>query len=450
MTKPPCRRRTRFVPKQVVTALILPLLLIRSAAPQDQVRPSSVAGRLFRPVKFEQRDYNVKVGPVSFRVGAALRTELTDNVTLSEKTPESDVIISPSVTASAYWPLTPYNALSFNATFGYRFYSAHPELNDASTGLTINPDTELSFDIYTGAFRINIHERPSLQQDPVGEATLSNVPLFGRFVNTAGITVDWAINRNLTLTAGYDHTDFIATQSEFSFADFTQDQLASSLRITVNDALTVGPELAASSTRYRSGERADVASTHIGLFAEALITPYTRLRVAGGYQALEFDGAQNTRLEFVRDENGRAGTVFRTVEVTDESGGSGDSGTYYFNLLLTNQLTRYYTHTLTVSKEAQLGITSQSVDLWTAQYSAIWNVNRWLTLHGRLLFDDGAEGGAGREEKFRRWGASIATDFQLMKNVHLAVGYDFIRKESDLELQSYTRNLVFAEFHFAF
>jgi hypothetical protein len=447
MTNPPRRRKIRLVPKRILTAMLLPF----AAAPpllwaQDQVRPSNIAGHLFRPVSFEQRDYNVKAGPISFRVGASLRTEFTDNVAYSDQNRESDLIISPSINANAYWAITPYNALSLNTSFGYHFYLAHPELNNASSGFTIDPQTELSFDFYTGAFRINLHERPSLQQDTTGDPTLSNVPIFGRFVNTAGITVDWAANRAVTLTAGYDHTDFIATQSEFSFANFAQDQLSATARVTLNDALSVGPEVAASSTRYSSGDKSDAFTGHLGLFAESLLTPYTRLRIAGGYQTLEFSGTENTQMVFFRDEFGRAG---KFVRVTETQGG-GDDTTFYFNLLLTNQLTRFYTHTLSVAKEAQLGITAQSVDLWTVQYTADWQVNSWLLLHGRLFFDDGSESGASRPEKFRRVGASLSTEYQLSPKVHVNLGYDFIRKDSDLELQSYTRNLVWAEFSIAF
>src|SRR4051812_27982315 len=117
MTNPPRRRKTRLVPKRVLTAMLLPFVALPPLLwAQDQVKPSNVAGRLFRPVTFEQRDYNVKAGPVSFRVGASLRTEFTDNVAYSENNRESDVIISPSINANAYWAITPYNALSLNAS----------------------------------------------------------------------------------------------------------------------------------------------------------------------------------------------------------------------------------------------------------------------------------------------------------------------------------------------
>jgi hypothetical protein len=178
-----------------------------------------------------------------------------------------------------------------------------------------------------------------------------------------------------------------------------------------------------------------------------LLTPYTRLRLAGGYQTLQFDGSSNRNIEFVRADNPNAGGFFRPGA---EQNGSGDEETFYLNFVLANQLSRLFQHTLTVSKEAQLGITSQSVDLWSANYLATWTVNSWLTLQARLLFDDGAESGSAREEKFQRWGGSLATDLQISRKVRVTFGYDFIHKDSDLPAQSYTRNLIFAEFHLAF
>ncbi len=436
---------------------MLPLL---AAAPtmswgQDQMRPSTIAGRLFRPVSFDQRDYNVKAGPISFKVGATLRTEFNDNINLSEEDTESDLIVTPAVSASMYWPITPYNALRLNGTFGYNFYLAHPELNNSSSGLTISPDTELSFDLYTGAFRFNIHERPTLQQDPVGEATLSNVALFGRFVNTVGATVEWAVNSKVSLLATYDHTDFISFRSEFSFADFSQDQLVFSSRYLFADAIAGGFEGAAASTRYRSGEKPDAISGHAGLYAEVLVTPYTRFRVAGGFQTIRFDGEVNEEIEFL-PEDVRRNRRFRDtatnaeLRMPDEQHSNGDNDSYYFSLAISNQLSRYYLHSLTIAKENQLGITSQSVDLWTIRYDASWRVNSLITLQGRLLFDDGQESGARNPESFRRYGASLSTGFQLSRKLTMSIGYDFIWKDSNLPLESYTRNMVFLELHYSF
>lgn len=435
----------------ILTGTILVLSSIQ-AFTQGEVRPTSVASRLRRPVYFETPDYNLKFREISFKVNAGLRAEFNDNITLREDNKESDLILTPNIGATMYWPITPFNALRLNGNFGYNYYLNHSELTEASSAFTISPETELSFDIYAGKFIINLHERPSLQQDPVGEATISNTSIFGRFVNTAGVTVSWAVNSKISLSASYDHTDFLATGSEFSFADFSQDQLSFSSRYILSNSISTGVEGAFTSTRYRTDEKADATSGHAGLFVETLLTPYTRLRVAGGYQAFDFDGSSTEQIEFSDEDNGRNNDFFngrqrdaRGRDFFDDRNTGGDSGSYYVNLQVTNQLSRYITQALTVGRESQLGITSQRVELWSARYNGTWRVNPLLTLSGNLLFDDGEESGARDPESFTRFGAGISTSFQLSRKLSLSVGYDFTRKDSNLELESYTRNLVFVQ-----
>jgi hypothetical protein len=280
--------------------------------------------------------------------------------------------------------------------------------------------------------------------------TLSNIPIFGRFVNTAGITVEWAVNSKVSLTASYDHTDLITTSSEFRFADFHQDQLSFRGQLALSDTMSVGVESAGTSTRYSSGDRADALTTHAGLFFEALVTPYTRLRIAGGYQELSFDGDESNReIEFLGFD--RDGRRFVTVRDSDRRrDDDGDDGTYYLNFLATNQLSRYYLHSLRVSKETQLGITSDRVDLFSIRYNATWRVNSAFSLQGSLLYDHGSEEGGLREESFRRWGASLATTLRLSRKLDVSLGYEFLQRDSNLEFGSYYRNLVFAELHYAF
>ncbi len=58
-------------------------------------------------------------------------------------------------------------------------------------------------------FRINLHDRFSLQQDPTDEIQLSNVADYGRFENTVGVSVLWDLNKAV-LTFGYDHYHLIS------------------------------------------------------------------------------------------------------------------------------------------------------------------------------------------------------------------------------------------------
>ncbi len=317
--------------KWILAGTILLLAGVQAFA-QGELRPSTIAGHLRRPVSFATPDYNLKFRELTFKVNAGLRTEFNDNIELREDNKESDLILTPQVGVSMYWPVTPYNALRLSGSFGYSYYLNHPELSEASSGFTISPDTELSFDIYAGKFLINLHERPSLLQDPVGEGTLSNVPIFGRFVNTAGVSVAWAVNSKISITGGYDHTDFIATSSDFSFADFSQDLFSLNGRYILGNGVAVGVEGSVGSTRYRTNDKSDAVSTHAGLFVETLLTPYTRLRVAAGYQAIEFDGESRENIEFFRDNRGGNGRFFNDRSDTegrdffDDRNGGGDNG----------------------------------------------------------------------------------------------------------------------------
>ena len=94
-----------------------------------------------------------------------------------------------------------------------------------------SPGSQLAFDIFVGDFRINIHDRFSLEQDPVAEIALSNVADYGRFQNTAGVAVLWDLNQAV-VTAGYDHYTFISTTDDFDYLDRNADIFSASIGFT--------------------------------------------------------------------------------------------------------------------------------------------------------------------------------------------------------------------------
>ena len=160
---------------------------------------------------------------MKLRFSATLGFEYNDNVNLSEDATavfpspfgpilvtteqQSDFIIRPQVNINALWPITQLNTFKLDMGIGYAFYMDHSDYN--TNGLLVTPGSQLAFDIFVGDFRINIHDRFSLEQDPVAEATLSNVADYGRFQNTAGVSVLWDLNAAV-VTLGYDHYNFIS------------------------------------------------------------------------------------------------------------------------------------------------------------------------------------------------------------------------------------------------
>ncbi len=213
----------RAVPVYREKFLKLPLLFIAIALlaslrvnAQDAVRPSLAGQDAYdaRQEDVSRIPYNLLLGPVRFRVGASVGVEYNDNINYAEVNVQDDVIVTPNLTLDAIWPVTQLNTLRLDLGIGYSFYLDHSE--DNTDAILIAPKSQLAFDIFVGDFRINLHDRFELQQDPIQEGALSNTANYGRFENTAGVSVLWDLNKVL-VEVGYDHYNFIATNSDFDY-----------------------------------------------------------------------------------------------------------------------------------------------------------------------------------------------------------------------------------------
>ena len=203
MSKDPTLYKSALVQTRLSLLLSL-LLLVPICRAQDVVRPSLAgeAAAEARRQSVEQIPYNLLVGPVRFLFSITTGIEYNDNINLAETNTQDDIIIRPQFNIDAIWPVTQLNTLKLDLGLGYAFYLNHP--NADTNGVLIQPGSQLSFDIFVMDWRINLHDRFSLQQDPVAELQLSNVVDYGRFENTAGISMLWDLNKAV-LTFGYDH-----------------------------------------------------------------------------------------------------------------------------------------------------------------------------------------------------------------------------------------------------
>src|SRR5229473_989403 len=179
--------------RKIGAVLFVLSMLITSAGvyAQDAVR-TSLAGQAASDARQEDVSripYNLLLGPVRFRVGASVSAEYNDNVNYAETNTQDDFIITPNLSLDAIWPITQLNTLRLDLGIGYSFYLDHSQYNTDS--ILIAPKSQIAFDIFVSDFRINIHDRMQLQQDPIQEGALSNVAKYGRFENTAGISVLW-------------------------------------------------------------------------------------------------------------------------------------------------------------------------------------------------------------------------------------------------------------------
>jgi hypothetical protein len=383
---------------------------------QDAVRPSLAgeASSEARQQDVSRIPYNLLLGPVRFRVSATVGAEYNDNVNYADVGKQEDWIFTPSVNFDAIWPITQLNTLRLDLGISYALYVDHS--NYDTRGILIAPNSQLAFDIFVGDFRINIHDRMSEQQDPVAEGALSNVANYGRFENTAGVSVLWDLNQVL-LTVGYDHYTFVSTTSAFDYLNRNAEQLSGSGTYVINPTMRVGIEATGVFTYYNQHVLNDSTTYSIGAFGETEITNNIKLRIAGGYQAINFD------------RNGSVGDV-------------NDLSDYYANILVTHRLNAVISQSLSAGHESQLGVNSNYITLNYVRHTVTWNILRNTLLSTEFFFEDAEESGGFIGEHFQRLGGAATAGYQLTPHITLGLRYQHTTKDSDVALRDYNQNRV--------
>lgn len=414
-----------YFTRRIVLFLLLPLLSAAQVAlSQDTVRPS-LAGELASEAR--QQDvsripYNLMAGPIRFRIGASVAVEYNDNINLAEVRTEEDVIIRPNVNVNATWAVTQLNTLRLDIGLGYAFYLDHSNAN--TNGVLLTPNSQIAFDIFVSDFRINIHDRFSLQQDPVQEGALSNVVDYGRFENTAGLSVLWDLNK-LLLTLGYDHYNYVSTVQDFDYLNRNAEMVSGTIDFVVNPTTSIGAEGNAVFSYYDQHVLNDATDYSVGGFAEAQITNNLKLRVAGGYQAIKFD---------------HNGVVGDTHDLAD----------YYVNLLVTHRVNTIVTQSVSAGHESQLGVNSNYITLNYVRHTVTWNVIRNTLLSTEFFFEDADDSGGFINEHFTRLGGAISVGYQLTPHVTLGLRYQHTTKDSDVALRDYNQNRVSVDGTYSF
>ncbi len=391
---------------------------------QDAVRPSLAgeASAEARRQTIEKIPYNLLAGPIRFRFSATVGVEYNDNINLAEVNEEDDVIIRPQFNVNAVWPITQLNTLKLDIGVGYAFYLDHP--NNDTNGVLVAPGSALSFDVFVGDFRINFHDRFSLEQDPVSEIALSNVVDYGRFQNTIGALVLWDLNRAVA-TFGYDHYTYISTTSAFDYLNRNAEEISGSLYFTLTNTTGMGLESSVVYTYYDQHFLNDSTTFSVGLFAETQVTNYLKIRVAGGYQGITFD---------------KGGGVFDSRDLND----------FYANILISHRLNAVITQSLAAGHETQLGLNSNYILLNYVRHTITWNIIRNTLLSTEFFYEDADDSGGIFSEHAHRYGGALTVGYQLTQHVTIGARYQYTQKDSDQPLRGYVQNRVSVDGTYSF
>jgi hypothetical protein len=389
-----------------------------AANAQESIRPSAISAAAADTrqgsISTTRGDF-MRLGPVNVDASAEMGVEVNDNVGLSEINRKSDVIFRPRLSVDSEWQVTRLNTIRLGLGLSYAKYANNSKLD--TQALLLDPGTQLGFDVYVGEhLRLNIHDRIQITQNPIDETTLSNVQRFQRLENSAGLTAfirypDW------DFVVGYDHFTYNTFSSEFSYMDRNEEQFFASARRRVSDALGVGVETSAALINYSENVNNDATSWTVGAFADTTLSEYSKIRFSGGYQNLDFDGSGTT-------------------------GDRSNFGSWYANVAAAQRINQYWSHTLTLGREARLGLSVNYADYIYARYAAVWRMNAVMTWSFDAFVEDAKESGgaAVNAEHAFRWGGGAALAWKIANRTTLGLHYSYANKDSDLLLRDYYQN----------
>jgi hypothetical protein len=413
-----------------------------SLSAQESIRPS-IAGetveRLQKPW-IDRSNYDLMLGPVLVDFSSSLQLEFNDNISFSEHNRQSDFIFRPFLNANVLWQLSSLNSLRLDLGLGYNKYFDHSEFD--TSGLLIAPRSQLAFDVYVGDFRINLFDQFSIEQNPVDQINLSRIAKFQRFENSAGLSVTWDLNQ-LILVGGYAHYLFKAIESQFDFMNRNEEQFFLSAAFKVSDMLTMGIRGTGGLVNWDHSFQSDGSVYSVGPFAQAHLTRYMDLSLEGGYQGAQFDINQNNR------DNSQLANFLNSYysslpsSVPQGNRDMSNLSSYYVRLTLSNRMNRYWVQTLLIGHEADVGLTTNYTEATFVRYRANWRVNSRLNCDLHASYEHGVDSpGFFQSENVDWYGVGVNFDYRLGRRAIMSLGYDYVKRDSDLVDRSYYQNRV--------
>jgi hypothetical protein len=396
----------------------LGLILQAGQAPAQEALRSSLAGEAAAEARHITggMPYTFKNGDFRLLITPSLNLEWNDNVRLSSSNPEDDYILRPAVGFNGSYPLTDRNLFQLNVTAGYNYYFNHHDLSQ----LYLGSDSGVSFDIFIKDLLINLHDRFSFIQDSATEPAVSGTGGYGTFQNTAGLSGTWDLDA-VTLTLGYDHQTSLATDSQFSYTDQNSELLVGRAGFKLHPALTVGVEATGSFTAYEQHALNDSTSWSGGVYGEWHPDAFFSVKPRFGY------------------------TVYYGQQ-TSQSIPASDQNSWYADLTVNHQATKFLTYSVSAGHELRLGIESDTIEDTYVRPNLTWNFIKNVAIGTSLSYEQGTQGGGQLAttfgQKYDYFGAGFSASYSPMKRLNVSLNYNLTLRSADVDSGKYTQNMV--------
>jgi hypothetical protein len=321
-----------------------------------------------------------------------------------------------------HWPVTLQNSLDASLGVGYSAYLQQSDLNQ----FFITPGSGLSFDIYVGDVKINLHERIGITENAYENsgAGTQNRNLVS-LNNAVGTSLMWDMNQSTMVSLGYDHANNVTLERAQGLPDSASDNIFVNTGVRVRPELMLGVEAGGSKITYNQSSSASASEPNAlqwstGVFGSAKISDYLDVRLDAGY------------------------TTF-TPDSTTTSLVASDSSGFYFSASLSHRVNRFLNYTLTAGRSTDLSAYGQAQTAYYVQFSPGWNLFEKYTLSTPFAWRQASSvygstaGGNGSYDQFTM-GLNVGR--QLTKKLSAAIAYQFVKETSGQAELNYTENIV--------
>jgi len=414
---------SRFFKKNFRGGALLLLLAVLPASAQQALQ-NSLAGEAAAKARNQQMqspDYTFKKGDFQMLVVPSLGFDWNDNVNLTQTNIWQDYIIKPSVGITASYPFTQRNFLYLNFSIGYDRYLLHPQLSTLDINSTSK--TGLSFDVGIKDVTTSFHDWISYSQDASQDATVVNTPSFGTLQNTAGFASTWDLNQ-ITLSAGYDHQNVIATSSAFDDINNASEMLFARATLQVHPKVTVGIESSASFTTYEQQALNNNNAYSVGPYVEFRPGSYFTLTVRGGYSINQF-----------------ANTSTNIQTASQDS--------WYASVNISHQPRESISYSLGIGREVQAGAQSDLVEDWYVRPAITWKIINGLDFVTSMSYEHGDQGvgsvgnlPGNPNGNFDWYTGEVSLQHPLTSRLAMSLDYRLTVRSSGTPNDGYTQNMV--------
>jgi hypothetical protein len=424
--------RARWNLFKLVTGVVL-LVAAKSAFGQEALRLSQ-AGDL--AAEFQHRAnstlgyYNLLLGPTAWRFSSGLGVEFNDNVR-SQPHGESDFIFLPRLDTQMHWPVTLNNSLDISLGAGYSQYLQHQDLSQ----FFITPGSGLSFDVYVGDFKINLHERITItqysyQNPGVNGGNQNQVNL----QNTIGTSALWDLDQ-VVANFGFDHVNYASLSSgQNSQPDSASENIFVNSGIRVRPELLIGLEAGGTLINYSQNTSTNTFPTpnavqwSTGAFGSAKISDYMDVRLDAGFT------------DYIPEHTG-------TNQVTQNSSG------LYFSFSLTHRVSQFMNYNLSAGRSTDLSAYGQAQNYTYVTLNPNWNLFKKYTVSTPVSWRQGTRvnnNATSNGADYQQLQLGLTVGRSLTQKLSASIGYQFVRETSDSATLNYTINIVSLNLNYRF